>query len=112
MSERSAADRKLVHERPYTAVESRLLDALEAAERKRDEAYQHVANHMIARRAAEVRTEDVLTERDEARDEVTRLREMLANWNEHLGGCSAGRSKLPCKCGVEEARAELEPPRA
>ena len=47
---------------------------------------------------------------DRARDQ-TRIRELetaLADWNEHLGGCSAGISKLPCKCGLEEARAVVE----
>ncbi len=63
------------------------LNALEAAERERVEAYGRVADHMVARREAELRVEDAVTERDEAQDEADRLREALHQ--EHLAVVSS-----------------------
>lgn len=49
----------------------------------------------------------VLADRARYQERIVALEEALANWNEHLGGCSAGRSKLPCKCGLVEKRVLL-----
>ena len=49
----------------------------------------------------------LLADRTQREERIRALETSLADWNEHLGGCSAGISKLPCKCGVEEARALL-----
>lgn len=62
--------------------------------------------------AAVERIDRLISDRARYQERIREYREALANWNEHLGGCSAGRSKLPCKCGVEEARALLKAPDA
>lgn len=81
-----------------------VLDALvERDEARKQRAIAARRGTMCDRKLVEV--EEQLTE---AQAEAGRLLSLLANWNEHLGGCSAGFSKLPCKCGVEEARAALE----